>query len=103
MDAENNSSQVKPVDKAKVRHIIKVMLILAFVTGIEFLLAFTMPRGVLLTSLFVILTIVKAFYIVSEFMHLGHEEKSLKWSIILPLVFVVWLIIALIYEGLKLY
>jgi len=89
----------EPADKSKIRHIIKVMLILAVVTCIEFVFAFTMPKGYLLTSIFVLLTIVKAFYIVSEFMHLGHEVKALIWSIILPLIFVVWLIIALIYEG----
>ena len=39
---------------------------------------------------FIALTIVKAYYIVSEFMHLGHEKKSLKMSIVLPMLFVVF-------------
>jgi len=42
---------------------------------------------------------VKAFYIVSEFMHLKQETKVLIWSIIIPMIFVVWFIIALVYEG----
>ena len=96
---EQQTFTPEPADKAKIRHIVKVMLILAFVTCIEFVFAFTMDRSYLLTSIFVILTIVKAFYIVSEFMHLGHEVKSLIWSIILPMIFVVWLLVALIYEG----
>jgi cytochrome c oxidase subunit IV len=50
-------------------------------------------------SIFIGLTFVKAFYIVSEFMHLKHETKVLIWSIILPMIFVVWLVIALLYEG----
>jgi cytochrome c oxidase subunit IV len=45
------------------------------------------------------MTLVKAFYIVGEFMHLKGEVKTLIWSIVLPLVFVIWLIIALLLEG----
>ncbi|MFT5914838.1 MAG: cytochrome c oxidase subunit IV [Flammeovirgaceae bacterium] len=85
--------------KAKMKTIVKVTIILSAVTGIEFFLAFIMGAGTARTSLFFILTIVKAYYIVSEFMHLGHEAKSLQWSIIFPLAFVVWLIVALLVEG----
>jgi cytochrome c oxidase subunit 4 len=99
MNTEENNIVVVPVDKAKVRHIIKVALILFVVTVIEFIIAFTIGAGGLRTSIFVIMTIVKAYYIVSEFMHLGHEEKGLKWMIIFPTILVVWLIIALLVEG----
>ena len=90
---------VQPVNKAKVRKLLRVALILFIVTAIEFVFAFTMESGPLRTSIFISLTIVKAFYIVSEFMHLKYEVKVLIWSIIIPMIFVVWLIIALIYEG----
>lgn len=90
---------VQPVDKSKVRHLLKVALILFIVTIIEFVIAFTMESSPLRTSIFIGLTIVKAFYIVSEFMHLGHEAKVLIWSILIPMLFVVWLIIALLMEG----
>lgn len=105
MDSHETAHQVtvKPVDKEKVRKIWMVALILAVVTGIEFLLAFTMDAGTLRTAIFIGLTIVKAFYIVAEFMHLRHEVKVLIWSILLPLVFVVWLIIALLVEGNAIY
>ncbi len=69
------------------------------VTAIEFVIAFTVPAGVFRTSVFIILTIVKAFYIVAEFMHLGHEKKSLKLSILLPIIFIVFLIFILMYQG----
>ena len=72
---------------------------MGIITAIEFVIAFTMHAGPLKTSIFIALTIVKAAYIVGEFMHLRHEVKTLIWSIILPLTFVVWLIIALLYEG----
>jgi len=90
---------VQPVDKSKVRHLLKVALILFIVTIIEFVVAFTMESSPLRTSIFIGLTVVKAFYIVAEFMHLGHEAKVLIWSILIPMLFVVWLIIALLMEG----
>ena len=98
-NSENVSVQPKPVDKEKVRKIWKIAGILGVVTAIEFLMAFTMPRGMLLYSIFIGLTLVKAFYIVSEFMHLKYEVKTLIWSIMLPTIFVIWLIIALLAEG----
>lgn len=99
MTSEETNITVKPVDKAKVRHLVKIALYLFAVTVVEFIIAFTLSAGDLRTIIFVVLTIVKAYYIVSEFMHLGHEEKGLRWSIIFPLILVVWLIVALIVEG----
>ena len=37
-----------------------------------------------LTHIFIILTLIKAAYIVMTFMHLGFEKKSLRWTILLP-------------------
>ena len=90
---------VQPVNKAKVRKLLRVALILFIVTAIEFVFAFTMESGPLRTSIFISLTIVKAFYIVSEFMHLKYEVKSLIWSILLPTILAIWLIVALLAEG----
>ncbi len=91
--------EVKPVNKKKVKKLWKIAMILGIVTLIEFFMAFTLPRGYLLYAGFVALTIVKAFYIVSEFMHLKYEAKALIWSILLPTIFVIWLIVALLAEG----
>jgi len=99
MNTEEKNIVVQPVDKSVIRHVLKVALILFVVTVIEFIIAFTLASGGLKTSIFVVMTIVKAFYIVSEFMHLGHEEKGLRWMIIFPTILVVWLIIALLIEG----
>lgn len=100
MAQENkNKLEVLPRDTAKIRKIWFTALILLVVTAVEFLLAFTMERGILLYAIFVILTIVKAKYIMMVFMHLGDEAKPLFYSIIVPLIFLVWLIIALIKEG----
>lgn len=48
----------------------------------------------------IILTLVKAFYIVMEFMHLGHENKSLRRYIIIPyLIFIAYMIFLFLTEG----
>ncbi|MBO6659246.1 MAG: cytochrome C oxidase subunit IV family protein [Roseivirga sp.] len=96
MEQATTNVQVQPVDKAKIWGIWKVALILAVVTGIEYVFAFQMEAGALRNVIFIGLTIVKAFYIVAEFMHLGHEVKGLVYSIILPMIFILWLIMALV-------
>lgn len=88
-----------PKSKATRKKLWRVFWILFAVTAFEFLIAFTVPASLFRVGVFVILTIVKAFYIVAEFMHLGHEVKFLAYSIVLPMLFVVWLLIALMYEG----
>lgn len=96
MEQATSNIQVQPADKSVIWGIWKVAIILAVVTGIEYVFAFTMDAGFLRSTIFVALTIVKAFYIVSEFMHLGHEVKGLVYSIILPMMFIIWLIVALV-------
>lgn len=98
---ETSRVQATPADKSKILNLWKIAGFLLLVTIIEFVFAFSLPESWkwMKISIFVGLTFVKAFYIVSEFMHLRHETKVLIWSIILPLIFVVWFIIALIYEG----
>ena len=98
-DEHFTSTKVIPKDAAKIAKIWKTAGILAAVTAVEFVAAFTMPRGHALTALFVILTFVKTFYIVGEFMHLKYEVKTLIWSIVIPTLFIVWLIVALLVEG----
>jgi len=90
---------VAPPNKEKIQRIWKTALLLGIVTFLEFVIAFTMGNSVLRTSIFVGLTLVKAFYIVSEFMHLKYEVKVLIWSILIPTMFVVWLLITLLIEG----
>ena len=98
---EISQIEVKPANKSEINNLWKIAGILLVITIIEFVFAFSMPDDwkVMKISIFVGLTFVKAFYIVSEFMHLKHETKTLIWSIVLPMILVVWLVIALIYEG----
>jgi len=68
---------VLPPNKERIMQLWKVAGILLVVTVFEFIVAFTMSHGALKTSIFVAMTIVKAVYIVGEFMHLKHEAKVL--------------------------
>jgi len=49
--------------------------------------------------LYIFLTLVKAFYIVAEFMHLRHELKNLLMTIVVPLFLFVWFIAAFLWDG----
>jgi cytochrome c oxidase subunit IV len=95
---ENNPESV-----AHRKTIWNTFYILLAVTAFEFLIAFVKgPMGLgktLVIVIFVTLTLVKAFYIVAEFMHLKHETKGLILSIVIPTIFILWLIVALLTEG----
>ena len=93
---------VLPPDKEKIKKLWTVAGILGLLTGFEFLIAFMMHHGPLKTSIFVVMTIVKAGYSVGEFMHLRYETKVLFWAIMVPIVFIVWMLVAFVYEGMKL-
>jgi len=90
---------VIPPDKAKIAKLWKTAGILLAITIVEFIIAFLFDAGAAKTTVFILLTIVKAAYIVGEFMHLRYEAKVLLWSILIPLVFVVWMLVAFLYEG----
>ncbi len=103
MAHHSNEPQVTvlPPDKEKIKKLWTVAAILGAVTAVEFVIAFTMSHGTAKTFLFVILTIVKAGYIVGEFMHLKYEVKVLFWAILIPILFIVWMLVAFVYEGMK--
>lgn len=85
--------------KANVKPILKALAWIVGITAFEFLLAFTMDASTFRNSIFIVLTIFKAFFIVAEFMHLRHETKGLIWSILVPMALLIWLLVALITEG----
>lgn len=96
---ETTHVTVLPPNKEKIKRLWTVAGYLGIITAIEFAIAFTMHHGPLKTAIFVGLTIVKAAYIVGEFMHLRYEVKVLFWSILIPLIFIGWMLVAFVYEG----
>jgi cytochrome c oxidase subunit 4 len=90
---------VLPPNKEKIKKLWTVAAIMAGITALEFVIAFAMDASHLKTFIFVVLTIFKAGYIVGEFMHLRYETKLLFWSILVPIVFIIWALVAFLYEG----
>ncbi|HSZ84894.1 MAG TPA: cytochrome C oxidase subunit IV family protein [Puia sp.] len=78
--------------------------ILSVITVVELALAILyyktdfLPKH-FLNGIFVIGTLAKAFFIIAEFMHLGHELKNLVLSLAMPALLFVWFIIAFLWDG----
>ncbi len=73
-------------------------ILLAF-TLVDIALYFIIPASMMRNWVFIVLGIVKAFFIVSIFMHMKFERKFLRMMIILPMMFVVYLITLMVIEG----
>ncbi|GAB3306689.1 cytochrome C oxidase subunit IV family protein [Hymenobacter tenuis] len=87
------------IPKPNTAWIWKTFWIISAITALEFVIAYVMPASTMRNSIFIILTIFKAFFIVAEFMHLKHETKGLIWTILIPMALLIWLLVALITEG----
>ena len=77
---------------------------MTLITVVEVFLGAFIKQGTTIWPLvkwsFIVMTLVKAGYIVLVFMHLGDEKKSLKYVILLPyIVFVIYLIFIALTEG----
>jgi cytochrome c oxidase subunit IV len=66
--------------------------ILLVITIFEVGIAFTSIPHHILIIIFIVLTLVKAYFIVAYFMHLKHEKYTLAYSIILPFILIIYLI-----------
>lgn len=63
--------------------------------------AFELPTflHLLFKGIICILTLAKAFYIVSVFMHLGDEIRNMIMTIVVPLMLFIWFIAAFMWDG----
>ncbi|HVW96533.1 MAG TPA: cytochrome C oxidase subunit IV family protein [Mucilaginibacter sp.] len=81
----------------------KVFFILLVITCIEFFVALVIaPKHVgasWINPIYIVLTLVKAFYIVAFFMHLKFEKIGLIMAIIVPVLFIIGLILVLTNES----
>lgn len=86
-------------DSKNVKTIWRTFWILLALTILEVGIALTSLSKVVLMYTFIILTIVKAYFIIAYFMHLKHEKKALQYVIILPFMLIGYLIFISITEG----
>ena len=99
MASQAQSTEQKVIPPAQTGAIWKTFWILLILTAIEFVIAFNMPNNHIRVAIFATMTIVKAFFIVGEFMHLKHEVKVLIWAVLFPVITIAWLLVALLLEG----
>ena len=94
--------------KSNQSKILGVLIFLSVVTIIEVVLGIEKPEILMNTFLgakiinwiFIILTIVKAYYIAWDFMHLRDETSGLQASIVITLIFLIaYLAFILLVEG----
>lgn len=91
--------------------VIKGLKILGLVTIVEVLIAL-LAKGFLIPGIYfhgplqyvymafmVGFSLYKAYFIVYHFMHMAHEVKGLRWSVLLPTLLLVWAVIAFFQEG----
>lgn len=81
-----------------------VTALLTVITAVEVALGAFIKQGTDMWPIvkwsFIIMTLVKAAYIVMVFMHLGDERKSLRYVILVPyFIFIIYLIFILLTEG----
>ena len=87
---------------------LRVILILGAITIVEVLFAL-LGKGYIIEGVhfpvaimglaMIIMSFVKAYLIVYEFMHMKYEVPGLVKSVLLPTLLLVWAIIAFFYEG----
>ena len=90
-----------------VKRIWKVFWVLLIITIIELGLGVSMyllnlPDGLrrlTIKGVITILSLAKAYYIVSVFMHLGDEIRNMIMTIVVPLMLFIWFIAAFIADG----
>ena len=85
-----------------------VLIFLSIVTGIEVSLGINKPEILLnkflglklINWMFIIMTLIKAYYITWDFMHIRDEKSFLKNSIVVPLLILIpFLLFILLIEG----
>lgn len=89
------------------RRIWVITAVLSIITVIELILGFGLAKhwygsaGMILfiKGVICILSLAKAYYIVSVFMHLGDELRNFIMTIVVPLLLFVWFIAAFLWDG----
>lgn len=94
-------------DRSFKKKIIKTTIILSIITVVELglgllMYALNLPddlRRLLIKGVIIILSLAKAYFIVSIFMHLGDEIRNMILTIVIPLMLFIWFILAFIIDG----
>ena len=112
MSAHSASPEItfQPEHSGGTKRIWKTFWLLSALTVVELglgLLIYNIHKGenpnhtlvLMFKGLVCILTLAKAYYIVSIFMHLGDEIRNMIMTIVVPLCLFIWFIIAFLWDG----
>ncbi len=96
-----------PAPSSGTKRIWNIFWLLSVVTIIELVLGFGLAKhwygssGMILfvKGVICILSLAKAYYIVSVFMHLGDEIRNFIMTIVVPLMLFIWFIAAFLWDG----
>ena len=88
------------------KRIWSVFFVLLALTALEFLIALgfvhhwqILEKGALVNTIYIVLTLVKAFYIVAFFMHLKFEKSSFIVTCGIVFLFIIYFIVLMLVEG----
>ena len=92
------------------RRVRKTTILLSIITIVELgigLTIYTIHKGpdpshllvLMFKGMVCILTLAKAYYIVSVFMHLGDEIRNMIMTVVVPLMLFIWFIAAFLWDG----
>ena len=110
MPSEINFNHPHQSDEEFRKKVRKTTILLSVITVIELAIGlsiYTIHKGenpshllvLMFKGVVCILTLAKAYYIVSVFMHLGDEIRNMIMTIVVPLMLFIWFIIAFIVDG----
>ena len=110
MSSEVSVPQHHYTDEEFHKRVKKTTILLSIITVIELgigLGIYTIHKGpdpshllvLMFKGVVCILTLAKAYYIVSVFMHLGDEIRNLIMTIVVPLLLFIWFIAAFLWDG----
>lgn len=86
------------------KRIWRVAIILSIITCFEFFIALVVVPDMhvalhWVNPVYIVLTLLKAYFIVAFFMHLKFEKLGMALAIVLPILFIIGLILVLTNEG----
>ncbi|ERJ58600.1 cytochrome C oxidase subunit IV family protein [Sphingobacterium paucimobilis] len=101
--AQEGHAHEEGMDK---KRIWSVFFILLALTALEFLIALgfvhhwgILQKGALVNTIYIVLTLVKAYYIVAFFMHLKFEKSGFIVTTSIVFLFIIYFIILILIEG----
>ena len=99
---QHHADVTSPESKTQIKRIWKVFWILLVITVAEVIVGMFYSQYLhpaIKATFFLVLTILKAGYIVSVFMHLGDEFRNFIATVLIPLFLFIWFIIAFLADG----